>query len=182
MSKRSQFLKNRCIEDIKSLENFLDPDGSIDDILASGRTLFWNYLQRVLKTPHFCIFSAKHGIPVDQLLSEAHSVCEDEWDKKAQSIIPKRLFKAPLSSRTLNLLTPEMRERMEDCRSKWKKEWSMFEYFIYWIDGENSIFDIADLIEGEIGKETPKPWLNILRFCATQAHLRSTEKTLKVML
>ena len=28
----------------------------------------------------------------------------------------------------------------------------MFEYFIYWIDGENSIFDIADLIEGEIGK------------------------------
>ena len=151
VSKRSQFLKNRCIEDIKSLENFLDRDGSIDDILAQAEP-FLELSAKGIENTAFLHLSAKHGIPVDQLLSEAHSVCEDEWDKKAQSIIPKRLFKGPLSSRTLNLLTPEMRERMEDCRSKWKKEWSMFEYFIYWIDGENSIFDIADLIEGEIGK------------------------------
>jgi len=27
----------------------------------------------------------------------------------------------------------------------------MFQYFVYWIDGNRSIFEIADLVEGEMG-------------------------------
>lgn len=150
LSKRVEFLKSRCIEDLKSLTKFLEPE-SMSESSLEQTIAFLESTSNHIKSVGLESLCAKHGLSHKDLICEASLPSPDEWDLKAKAIVPKRLFRGPLSSRTKNLLTDESRENMSQIQTKWKNESAMFQYFVYWIDGNRSIFEIADLVEGEMG-------------------------------
>lgn len=78
----------------------------------------------------------------------------DEWEQKAQAMIPSRVFRGPVSPHFhLHKLTVQERE---GARS-WQKEHARLYRALgvvanYWVDGKRTVADIADLVELETGK------------------------------
>jgi len=148
--RRVEFLKNRCIEDLRSLKKFFDSETVFEDGLPKAMD-FLEYSAEQVRATGLQSLCKKYGLSDADLSCSASLLPEDECDLRARSLVPTRLFRGPLSSRTKNLLVDEVREKMSQLQAKWKEESAIFQYFVYWVDGNRSILDIADLIEGETG-------------------------------
>ncbi len=78
----------------------------------------------------------------------------DEWEEKAARIVPRRLYRGPVSLRPyLHQLSEEERERWWQMRQEHKKGFRILPTLaVYWADGKRSLLEIADLIELETGQ------------------------------
>jgi hypothetical protein len=78
----------------------------------------------------------------------------DEWEDKAARIVPRRLYRGPVSLRPyLHQLSEEERERVWQMRQEHKKGFRILPTLaVYWADGKRSLLEIADLIELETGQ------------------------------
>jgi len=78
----------------------------------------------------------------------------DEWEQKALVMVPSRKFRGPVPSRFhLHKLAPEERETVY----AWLKEYGRLYHRLgtvanYWVNGQRTVADIADLVELEIGQ------------------------------
>ena len=78
----------------------------------------------------------------------------DEWEKEATKMVPKRLYRGPVSLRAyLHRLSDEDRERLWKMRKERKRVfYTLPTLATYWADGKRSLLEIADLIELETGQ------------------------------
>jgi hypothetical protein len=78
----------------------------------------------------------------------------DEWEEKAAELVPRRLYRGPVSLRAyLHQLSEEERERVWQMRQEHKKGFRILPTLaVYWADGKRSLLEIADLIELETGQ------------------------------
>jgi hypothetical protein len=77
----------------------------------------------------------------------------DEWEEKAATIVPRRLYRGPISLRPyLHQLSEEEREQRWQFLKARKKAFTLPALAVYWADGERSLLEIADLIELETGQ------------------------------
>jgi aminopeptidase YwaD len=78
----------------------------------------------------------------------------DEWEEKAATLVPRRLYRGPISLRPyLNQLSDEERERLWQMRKERKRVFYTLPTLAeYWTDGRLSLLEIADLIELETGQ------------------------------
>ena len=78
----------------------------------------------------------------------------DEWEQQALGMVPSRKFRGPVPSRFhLHKLTPEERETVY----AWFKEYGRLYHRLgtmanYWVNGERTVAEIADLVELETGQ------------------------------
>ena len=78
----------------------------------------------------------------------------DEWDQQALGMVPSRKFRGPVPSGfNLHKLTPEERETVY----AWFKEYGRLYHRLgtmanYWVNGERTVAEIADLVELETGQ------------------------------
>ena len=97
----------------------------------------------------------------------------DEWEEKAARIVPRRLYRGPVSLRPyLHQLSEEERERWWQMRQEHKKGFRILPTLaVYWADGKRSLLEIADLIELETGQRDVEllaeyfqtlAWLNLV--------------------
>jgi hypothetical protein len=77
-----------------------------------------------------------------------------EWEEKAARMVPKRIYRGPISLRSyLNQLSEEERERWWRVGEEHKKGFRTLPTLaVYWADGKRSLLEIADLIELETGQ------------------------------
>ena len=87
-------------------------------------------------------------------LPEASKREQDEWEEKAATMVPRRLYRGPVSLRPyLNQLSEEERERWWQMRQEHKKGFfTLPALAVYRADGKRSLLEIADLIELETGQ------------------------------
>jgi len=77
----------------------------------------------------------------------------DEWEEKAARIVPRRLYRGPISLRPyLRQLSEEEREQRWQFLKAHKKGFALPALAVYWADGKRSLLEIADLIELETGQ------------------------------
>lgn len=78
----------------------------------------------------------------------------DEWEQEAARLVPKRLYRGPISSRfLLRRLPAEDREALEALlRSRPGGFWGILPLAEYWADGARSILEIAERVEMESGE------------------------------
>ncbi len=77
----------------------------------------------------------------------------DEWEEKAARIVPRRLYRGPVSLRPyLHRLSEKERERRWQFLKVHKKGFSLPTLAVYWADGKRTLLEIADLIELETGQ------------------------------
>jgi hypothetical protein len=77
----------------------------------------------------------------------------DEWDEKAARMVPRRLYRGPVSLRPyLYQLGDEEREQRWQFLKAHKKGFALPDLAVYWADGKRSLLEIADLIELETGQ------------------------------
>jgi aminopeptidase YwaD len=79
----------------------------------------------------------------------------DEWEEKAARMMPRRIYRGPVSLRSylLSQLSEEERERVWQLRKEHKKGFfTLPTLAVYWTDGQRSLLEIADLIELETGQ------------------------------
>lgn len=78
----------------------------------------------------------------------------DEWEDKAARMVPRRLYRGPISLRHyLNQLSEEERERWWRLGKERKKGFLTLPTLAeYWANGKLSLLEIADLIELETGQ------------------------------
>ena len=81
-----------------------------------------------------------------------------------EKMVPKRIFKGPLSGLNLNDLTIEERIENKKIDDEFKGMHSVLSSAFYWIDGKRTIGEIAKLIEYDIGKTSISYLVKILRF------------------
>jgi hypothetical protein len=87
-------------------------------------------------------------------LPEASERELDEWEEKAAELVPRRLYRGPVSLRAyLRQLSQEEREQWWQMRQEHKKGFRILPTLaVYWADGKRSLLEIADLIELETGQ------------------------------
>jgi hypothetical protein len=86
-------------------------------------------------------------------LSEESKRELDEWEEKAARIVPRRLYRGPVSLRPyLHQLSKEEREQRWQFLKSHKKGFALPVLAVYWADGKRSLLEIADLIELETGQ------------------------------
>jgi aminopeptidase YwaD len=88
-------------------------------------------------------------------LPEASKRELDKWEEKAAKIVPRRLYRGPVSLRSylLSQLSEEERERVWQLRKEHKKGFfTLPTLAVYRTDGQRSLLEITDLIELETGQ------------------------------
>jgi aminopeptidase-like protein len=75
---------------------------------------------------------------------------EGEALKRASEIVPKRAFRGPYSGISRET-SAEHKEKMKAFREKYKGASIPSAYLQYWADGNRTLSEIADLLEGETG-------------------------------
>jgi len=87
-------------------------------------------------------------------LSEGKKRELDEWEKEAAKMVPKRVYRGPISLRPyLHQLSDEDRERLWKMRQERKRVFYTLPTLAgYWADSKLSLLEIADLIELETGQ------------------------------
>jgi hypothetical protein len=78
----------------------------------------------------------------------------DEWERQSARLVPGRLFPGPVSPGPyLYKLPPEKREELRSWFNDHRSDYSAMSTLAnYWVDGERTVAQIADLVEDEIGK------------------------------
>lgn len=87
-------------------------------------------------------------------LPEASKREQDQWEEKAATMVPRRLYRGPVSLRPyLNRLSEEERERWWRVRKERKKGFYTLPTLAeFWANGKLSLLEIADLVELETGQ------------------------------
>ncbi|MFQ5812497.1 MAG: DUF4910 domain-containing protein [Anaerolineae bacterium] len=87
-------------------------------------------------------------------LPEASERELDEWEEKAADLVPRRLYRGPVSLRPyLRQLSEEEQEQVWQLSQEHKKGFRILPTLAgYWADGKRSLLEIADLIELETGQ------------------------------
>ncbi len=78
----------------------------------------------------------------------------DEWEQRAQAMVLRRLFRGPLS---LPDLAPRLGQAERDALTALNRDHSsavhaLKDYMIYWLDGQRTLLEVADLVECETGQ------------------------------
>ncbi len=78
----------------------------------------------------------------------------DEWERRAASLVPGRLFPSPVSPGAyLHRLSPKEREEWYQWHRQHRSEYGAVSTVAdYWVDGQRTVADIADLVECETGR------------------------------
>jgi hypothetical protein len=78
-----------------------------------------------------------------------------EWDERASKMVPRRIYRSPVSIRgfRFNKLPPEERESLLQLQKKrHRAAWTLPTLALYWADGQRTLTEIADLVELETGQ------------------------------
>ena len=78
----------------------------------------------------------------------------DEDELRAAKLVPRRLYRGPVSVRAyLHRLSEEEREAWHQLYKEHRDlAWSLPILGLYWVDGQRNLLQIADLVELESGK------------------------------
>jgi hypothetical protein len=78
----------------------------------------------------------------------------DEWEEKATRVVPRRLYRGPISLHPyLTQLSEEEREQWWQVSKEHKKGvYTLPTLAVYWANGKRSLLEIADLVELETGQ------------------------------
>jgi aminopeptidase YwaD len=93
------------------------------------------------------------ALGVDDLPQPANSN-DDPWQQLAGHLIPQRLYRGPMAFLSIvDEGPPEERDALWDAGRKSGRDWFTARTLAeYWIDGQRTIAEIADLIQHETGK------------------------------
>jgi aminopeptidase YwaD len=87
-----------------------------------------------------------------------------EWEEKAASLIPMRKYRGPLSLGDL-LVKAEDREALYRLNQEYPKfGYTLPVLALYWVDGERSLSEVADLLEMETGMRMTEPLVKHFEF------------------
>ncbi|MGC8839699.1 MAG: DUF4910 domain-containing protein, partial [Anaerolineae bacterium] len=89
----------------------------------------------------------------------------DDWEREAARLVPRRLYRGPVSHRFLMRRLPAGdREALEALqRSRPGGFWGLLPLAEYWADGSRSILEIADRVEMESGERDVELLVNAFR-------------------
>ena len=90
------------------------------------------------------------GLPDPSGLPAAWQPLETEADKKARSIVPKRVYRGPFRT-SAKESPPAFEEKLKAFSDKYGVFGGVGRHFEPWVDGVRTVAEIADLIEGETG-------------------------------
>jgi len=95
---------------------------------------------------------------------------ENEWEKEGRRLVPRRLYKGPISMTPyLRLLGFEERERWWRMEERYGNAlWYLLPLTLYWADGERTLQEIVDLVEMETGKRAAEL---LVTYCHTLSDL-----------
>jgi hypothetical protein len=107
----------------------------------------------------------------------------DEWEQQAAQMLPSRLYPGPVSPAAhLHKLAPQERDGLYSVLKKHRRlYYALSTVANYWVDGERSVAEIADLVELETGQRHVEllvrhfTLLDKLALMSLQAHLRPSD-------
>ena len=86
---------------------------------------------------------------------------ETEADKKARSIVPKRVYRGPFRT-SAKESAPAFEEKLKAFSDEYGVFSAAGRHFEYWVDGVRTVEEIADLVEGETGYRNMDLWVEYL--------------------
>ena len=165
VDRKSTFMLRRKEEDLQSLLGLLplDAQSTMAQVLESlneqlieatvsaqcrARMIARNYLPAVGEC---CV-----PVLADSELSE--------WEREAAAMIPVRTYPGPIMARGhLNGLSPEERESYRLLMRDTKNAYTLTLLGTYWMDGNRTLKDIADLVELEEGRRCTELFVRYTR-------------------
>ncbi|MBD3191703.1 MAG: DUF4910 domain-containing protein [Candidatus Heimdallarchaeota archaeon] len=75
-----------------------------------------------------------------------------ELERAAKKIVPKRVFKGPITSLSLTDIDIEEQQEFNDLNKEFPKMKATLQSAFFWINGKRTISEIADLVKNDLGK------------------------------
>jgi aminopeptidase YwaD len=101
-------------------------------------------------------------------------------EKIAATIIPKRIYKGPISmDLALEKMTEEERVAYLKMMLKKKKFWSTLDLAVYWTDGVRSLLEISRLVKQEAGKVDLEFLIDYFKIITNYGLIKVEKKTLR---
>ncbi len=154
INKKSTFLLQRKKEDLRSLKRLLPHDNHA--VFEETLTSFDEQMRQTLADEQ-----CRSRMISRHLLPAPGSCCPPEltdkekvrWEKQAKRLIPRRIYPGPIMARGhLSSLSKEEQEAYRQCLKNTKNAYTLTSLAVYWMDGEKTLSDIADLVELETNR------------------------------
>lgn len=147
---RAAFMLRRSQEAVGSLTRLSSDVGDlVHDLREETEGYTAEQLRRVLDVV------AKRGTRIgSEEVKDAEPSEEDEWKERARQVVPKRVFRGPISMRAVTVrMTQEERDAWHAFTQEHREaSRTLPTVALYWADGRRSLMEIAGLVEMEIGE------------------------------
>ncbi|MGE5580660.1 MAG: DUF4910 domain-containing protein [Bacillota bacterium] len=149
IERRVRFLQDRKLLDIDSLVKLADDAPEFAEAREEAKCSVLN-TAKFLLTKALRDLASVGGLPGVHGLPPAWEPEATQADALAVAIVPKRLFRGPFRTSGKDS-PPAFEEKMKAFGEKHGHDNPAARCLEYWVDGQRSLAEIADLMEGETG-------------------------------
>jgi aminopeptidase YwaD len=166
VDRKSTFMLRRKEEDLQSLLGLLPPDAqsTMAQVLES---LNEQLIETTVSAQCRARMIARNYLPAvgECCVPDLQPDEMDEWEKEAAAIVPVRTYPGPIMARGhLDALTPDERESYRLLMRDTKNAYTLTLLGTYWMDGNRTLKEVADLVELEDGRRCTELLVRYIRF------------------
>lgn len=158
------FRKEIELQALKSVLKLITKDEEkkpIDTMLQEMKQAIETHTEKELKQTKFSVGEIANSLSIKPKLKEKQEELENQKIKK---IIPKRVFRGPITDLILgDLLIDDLKEAKK-INEEHKGMRSVLTSGLFWIDGKRTIGEIAELVNCDIGKTSVQYLYKMLKF------------------
>lgn len=156
---RIDFLRDRKLADLRRLHLLCsDGDGDLESVISRVEPLIRDVADLELDRA-LVRLAAAAGLPDSSHLPAPAAVDDDEWESRADCLIPRRLFRGPLFNHSARRVKPGTADLWDSFQKKWRETAQTAAFVLGWMDGERTLSEIGDLVEAETGWRHMQFWV-----------------------